>query len=89
VKTPADDTTYTLPVDLTFAAPASSWFTARVGFSHDLRASTARAQATNTRIGGTFHLGKADLDMVVGNNSDNAFGFDDELFANAGLTYRM
>ncbi len=80
-----------IPVEMMFTADAASWLVVRAGFSHNLISRGAAAGATETRLGGTFKLGKADLDMVVGNNNTiggDSFGFDANLFANAGLTYR-
>lgn len=83
---------YVVPVNVTFSADAASWLTVRAGFAHDLRGKNLAGtitQASGTTLGGTFHLGKADLDMVVGDTGANGqFGFDQDLFANAGLTYR-
>ncbi len=74
---------YNLPIALTFSTDAASWLTVRGGFQHALRGEGS----TTTTFGGTFKLGKADLDMVVGDNN-GAFGFSDDLFANASLSYR-
>jgi len=79
------DAGYSVPLNLMLSADASSWMTVRVGFAHDIRASAA--SPTSTNIGATFKMGKADLDMVVGNNTAGSFGIDENLFANAGLKY--
>jgi hypothetical protein len=86
------DAGYNLPLALTFTADAASWLAVRAGFQHALRG----AGGTTTTLGGTIKLGKADLDMVVGQGGNgettisgpSSFGFSDNLFANAGLTYR-
>jgi hypothetical protein len=82
------DAGYNLPLALTFTADAASWLAVRAGFQHALRGQGG----TTTTLGSTFKLGKADLDMVVGQNNGttgpDSFGFTDDLFANAGLTYR-
>jgi hypothetical protein len=83
-----------VPVEMTFAADAASWLTVRAGFQHNLMTRGAAAAGTVTSIGGTVKMGKADLDMVVGQNDGTGaagtgfFGFSSGLFANAGLTYR-
>jgi hypothetical protein len=77
-----------IPVEMNFTADAASWLAVRAGFKHDLITRGDKTASTTTSIGSTIHMGKADLDMVVGENNDNAFGFSDEVFANAGLTYR-
>jgi len=79
------DAGYSVPLNLVLSADASSWLTVRVGFAHDVRASAPAV--TGTTIGSTFKMGKAELDMVVGNNAGGAFGIDENLFANAGLKY--
>lgn len=84
------DAGWTLPLNMVFSAEATSWLVVRGGFQHVVRG----AAATGVNFGGTFKLGKADLDMVVGRGGagisatdTNGFGFSN-LFANAGLTYR-
>lgn len=84
-----------VPVNMTFSAPAASWLTLRAGFAHNLFTRGARAANTATTLGGTIHMGKAGVDMVVGQNKAaglgadaNSFGFDGGLFANVGLTYK-
>jgi len=79
-----------VPVNMTFSAEAASWLTLRAGFKHDLIARGAAVAATTTTLGGTVNMGKAALDMVVGENGagDNSFGFSNDLFANVGLTYK-
>lgn len=83
-----------VPVNMTFSAPAASWLTLRAGFSHNLFNRGAKAAGTATTLGGTIHMGKAGVDMVIGQNQvvvptdANAFGFAGGLFANVGLTYK-
>lgn len=77
-----------IPLELTIQGDAASWLTARAGFKHDIRSFGSATAATSTTLGGSFHMGKADLDMVVGQTTQ-AFGFGStDLFANAGLVYR-
>ncbi|MBU6374751.1 MAG: hypothetical protein KGQ59_02035 [Bdellovibrionales bacterium] len=76
-----------IPVEISASADAASWLAVHAGFKHDLMVRN-QAVTTTTTLGGTFKMGKADLDMVVGNNTAGKFGVDENLFANAGLTYR-
>ena len=84
----ANPKTSVVPVEMSASVDASSWLVVRAGFSHDLIA-RGITPATSTRLGGTFKMGKADLDMVVKKDGTTGeFGFSDDLVANAGLTYR-
>jgi hypothetical protein len=80
-KTAADVKSQSVPVNMNFSAKAASWFTARAGFAHNLITRGAAAAGTATTLGGSFHMGNADMDMVVGNTADvsavdaNSFGF--------------
>jgi hypothetical protein len=93
----ANDTS-SLPINLNMEADATSWLTVRAGLGYTLmeRGFDAGDLATTTaRFGGTFHLGKADLDMVVGGGSaagsidSSAFDAANGFFSQASLTFRM
>jgi hypothetical protein len=93
----ANDTS-SLPINLNMEADATSWLTVRAGLGYTLMESGVDAgdlATTTARFGGTFHLGKADLDMVVGGGSaagnvdSVAFDAANGFFSAASLTYRM
>ena len=90
-----DVTSMSLPINMNFETEATSWLTARAGIGYTVMERNTTASNTTARFGGTFHLGKADLDMVVGGGSaagnvdSQAFDAANGFFSAASLTYRM
>jgi len=90
-----DVSSMSLPINMNFEAEATSWLTARAGLGYTVMERNTTASTTTARFGGTFHLGKADLDMVVGGGSaagnvdSVAFDAANGFFSAASLTYRM
>lgn len=90
--------TSSLPINLNMETDATSWLTVRAGLGYTLMERGFDAgdlAATTVRFGGSFHLGKADLDMVVGGGSaagsidSTAFDSANGFFSQASLTFRM
>ena len=75
-------------------ADALSWLTLRGGVNHVL-SSDNNTQTTTTRIGGTFHVAKVDVDYAFGNGSavggntpdSSDVGFDSGTFHQIGMRY--
>jgi len=84
---------WVVPVNMNVEADAASWFTVRAGLGHTVMERGVAAGATTARVGGTFHFGKADLDMVVGGGTSQSidstyFDTTNGLFSAASLNYR-
>lgn len=86
-----------LPINLGVEADALSWLTLRAGATQTLIGSGA-TKATTGRVGGTFHMGKVDVDYAFGNSSSTGgtssvtpdsenIGFDSGTFHKVGLAY--
>lgn len=81
-----------VPLDMAIEADALSWLTLRGGVNHVLVAGNG---VTTTRVGGTFHVSKVDLDYAFGNenaagtvSADSAnIGFDSGTFHRVAMRY--
>jgi hypothetical protein len=84
----------TIPLDMAVEADAASWLTVRGGLAHQLNG----AGLTTARLGGSFHLAKADLDYAFGNSAPGTapgaptadsenIGFDSGTFHKVSLRY--
>jgi hypothetical protein len=84
-----------VPFNMNLEGDATSWLTVRAGLGYTAFERPLSTGATTARFGGTFHLGKADLDMVVGGGSaagsidSSAFDAANGFFSQASLTFRM
>ena len=88
-----------IPLEAAVEADATSWFTARAGFQYNLMNSNSTTLVSRGRVGGTFHLGKADVDFAFGNDNDSTatsaggnidtgtIGFSDDTFAQVAVRY--
>lgn len=80
-----------LPIELAVEADALTWLTLRGGVTHTLVGTTNKT--TTARVGGTFHVGKVDLDYAFGNSAaatsiDSAdIGFDSGTFHQVAMRY--
>ncbi len=81
-----------LPVNVGVEADATSWLTLRAGAATTLVSTINSTKTTTARVGGTFHVGKVDMDYAFGNtvggNPDTAdTGFDSGTFHQVGMRY--
>lgn len=83
------------PIDMAIEADALSWLTLRGGVNHVLGGGDG---TTTARVGGTFHIGKADVDYAFGNTSSTTgttsvspdsenVGFDSGTFHKVAMRY--
>lgn len=89
----AEVSSNTLPLEMAVEADALSWLTIRGGVSHSIMTKGV-ANQTLARIGGTFHVGKVDLDYAFGNTGATPtvadgqnLGFDSDTFHQVAMRY--